>query len=35
MEWDNESAHSATYDAERTADLFCSVLNQWQRTNGD
>ena len=34
LEWDDASAHSATYDAERTADLFCSVLNQWQRANG-
>jgi len=25
--WDSQSAHSATYDAEQTADLFCSVCN--------
>jgi len=25
--WDKNSAHSATYDAERTADLFCFVCN--------
>ena len=25
--WDNSSAHSATYDAERTAELFCHVCN--------
>jgi len=25
--WDSGSAHSATYDAERTADLFCAVCN--------
>lgn len=27
MEWDSSSAHSAAYDAERTADLFCQVCN--------
>lgn len=27
MEWDSASAHSAAYDAERTADLFCQVCN--------
>jgi ribonuclease T len=29
-EWDSGSAHSAAYDAERTADLFCIVCNQFQ-----
>ena len=29
-EWDSGSAHSAAYDAERTADLFCAVCNQFQ-----
>jgi ribonuclease T len=28
MAWDKASAHSATYDAERTADLFCLICNQ-------
>lgn len=27
LEWDAGSAHSAWYDAERTADLFCHVCN--------
>lgn len=27
MEWDSGSAHSAAYDAERTAELFCQVCN--------
>lgn len=27
--WDHESAHSAIYDAERTADLFCMIVNRW------
>ena len=30
LEWDTASAHSASYDAERTADLFCTVCNQFQ-----
>jgi len=27
INWDTSAAHSATYDAERTADLFCTVCN--------
>jgi len=30
MSWEAESAHSAIYDAERTADLFCEVCNQFR-----
>ena len=30
FEWDEESAHSAIYDAERTADLFCAIVNLWK-----
>lgn len=30
MQWDPSSAHSAAYDAERTADLFCYVCNRMQ-----
>jgi len=29
IEWDNEKAHSALYDAEQTARLFCKIVNQW------
>ncbi len=29
MEWDQEQAHSAKYDAERTAELFCTIVNRW------
>ncbi len=29
FDWNNEKAHSAVYDTERTADLFCSIINQW------
>lgn len=29
FEWNSEEAHSAVYDAERTADLFCRIVNAW------
>lgn len=29
--WDEKEAHSAIYDAERTAELFCDVVNCWQK----
>ena len=29
IEWDSSEAHSAIYDAERTADLFCTIVNYW------
>lgn len=32
FDWDSSQAHSAVYDAEKTADLFCYVMNKW-RTN--
>lgn len=28
--WDSTQAHSARYDAEKTAELFCAVVNRWQ-----
>jgi ribonuclease T len=30
MGWDEEAAHSASYDAEITADLFCDVVNKFR-----
>ena len=30
LAWDAGEAHSASYDAERTADLFCIVCNQFR-----
>jgi ribonuclease T len=30
LSWDTSKAHSAAYDAEQTADLFCKVINDWQ-----
>ena len=32
--WDSSSAHSATYDAERTADIFCAVCNELAESFG-
>lgn len=29
--FDKNEAHSAIYDAEKTAELFCQMLNQWER----
>ncbi|MBT8077633.1 MAG: ribonuclease T [Gammaproteobacteria bacterium] len=28
--WDESSAHSAAYDAEVTADIFCDIVNRFQ-----
>jgi ribonuclease T len=30
ISWDSSQAHSAAYDAEKTADLFCKIINDWQ-----
>jgi len=30
MEWDSSSAHSAAYDAELTAELFCRICNRFR-----
>lgn len=29
LSWDESQAHSAIYDAERTAELFCTIVNMW------
>ncbi|MDR0781955.1 MAG: ribonuclease T [Pseudomonadales bacterium] len=34
LPFDNASAHSARYDAEITADLFCHMINRWQALGG-
>ena len=34
LSWDTNEAHSAIYDAERTADLFCLVVNRWKDLGG-
>ncbi len=30
MSWDSNEAHCARYDAERTAELFCKIVNRWK-----
>lgn len=29
LPWDDSQAHSAIYDAEQTARLFCTIVNRW------
>ena len=29
LDWDDSQAHSAIYDAEQTARLFCGIVNRW------
>ncbi len=29
LAWNNDEAHSAIYDTEKTAELFCTIVNQW------
>ena len=29
LDWNSADAHSAVYDTERTAQLFCTILNRW------
>lgn len=30
ISWDQNEAHSAVYDAQKTAELFCKVVNRWR-----
>ena len=30
LDWDADAAHSAAYDAEQTADLFCEIVNRFR-----
>ncbi len=34
ISFDNNEAHSAVYDAERTAELFCGIVNRWKESGG-
>ena len=34
LEWDSNKAHGAVYDAQKTADLFCMVINRWHELEG-
>ncbi len=31
MDWNQNDAHSAIYDAEQTAELFCKIVNAWHQ----
>ena len=33
LDWNGDEAHSAVYDAERTAELFCLIVNRWRHLN--
>ena len=30
LDWESSSAHSAVYDAEKTAEIFCEGMNRWE-----
>jgi ribonuclease T len=34
LDWDESQAHTAAYDARKTAELFCSVVNRWKILTG-
>lgn len=34
LSWDNNEAHTALYDANQTAELFCIIANRWAETSG-
>lgn len=34
IEFSNTEAHSAKYDANKTAELFCEIVNKWKRLGG-
>ena len=34
IEFDGKAAHSAKYDTEKTAELFCKIVNKWQHLGG-
>ena len=34
IEFNNSEAHSALYDTEKTAELFCFIVNKWQALGG-
>lgn len=31
LDWDETKAHSALYDAEKTAEVFCLIVNRWKQ----
>jgi len=35
LDWDTSEAHSAVYDTEMTAQLFCTVVNHWEALHAE
>ena len=34
IDFDGREAHSARYDTEKTAELFCGIVNRWKQMGG-
>ncbi len=34
IDFDGKAAHSAKYDTEKTAELFCKIVNKWKHLGG-
>jgi len=34
IDFNNEEAHSAEYDCDKTADIFCKIVNRWRELGG-
>ena len=34
LDWNEAEAHKAAYDARKTAELFCAVVNRWKILTG-
>ena len=34
LDWNAQEAHSAVYDTQRTAELFCHIVNRWKSLGG-
>ena len=34
IEFNNRKAHNAHYDCEKTAELFCAIVNRWRQAGG-
>lgn len=34
LDFDSSEAHSALYDARKTAELFCTIVNRWRELGG-
>ncbi|MEW8029769.1 MAG: ribonuclease T [Candidatus Thiodiazotropha sp.] len=35
LDWDSSEAHSAIYDTQQTAKLFCGIINRWQTLSAE